>query len=51
MGGALGLGIAAVAGGIGLTVASRRRRAAAHDARDAHVAHEDPAASGEDQAD
>lgn len=51
MGGALGLGIAAVAGGLGLTVAARRRRAAAHDAPDAHVAHEDPAASGEDQAD
>lgn len=42
MGGALSLGLAAVAGGIGLTFAARRRRA---------VADEGSAASAEDPTD
>ena len=51
MGGALGLGIAAVAGGCWSHCRGTAASGSAHDAPDAHVAHEDPAASGEDQAD
>lgn len=51
MGGALGVGLAAVAGGIGLTLAARRRRAAAHDGSKPHDGHDETAASGEDRAD